>query len=70
MAVAGYSGRQGEETRQVHEPDEVPRAGDESERLTPHRLRLSASRRSGNQNRRRRESGSSGSFGGGSSGGG
>ncbi|MFF7140874.1 DUF6479 family protein [Streptomyces nodosus] len=58
------------ETRQAREPDEVPRAEGESERLTPHQLRHSASRRSGNQNRRRWESGSSGSFGSGGSGGG
>ncbi|MEU7706189.1 DUF6479 family protein [Streptomyces nodosus] len=60
----------GEETRQVREPDEGPRAEGESERLTPHQLRHSASRRSGNRNRRRGESGSSGSFGSGGSGGG
>ncbi|KUJ36644.1 DUF6479 family protein [Streptomyces sp. NPDC093228] len=45
------------------EPDEVPRAADESERLTPHQLHPSGSRRSEDQNRPRWESGSGGPFG-------
>jgi len=51
------------ETTQIREPDEVPRAADESERLTPHQLHSSGSRRSDNQDRPRWGSGSSGSFG-------
>ncbi|MDQ0955512.1 putative iron-regulated membrane protein [Streptomyces phaeochromogenes] len=53
------------ETREMREPNEVPRAADESERLTPHDLRSSGSKRSENQKRRRWNRGSSGSFGGG-----
>ncbi|MFF6996814.1 DUF6479 family protein [Streptomyces sp. NPDC008313] len=53
------------ETRERREPDEVPRAADESERLTPHDLHASGSRRSEDQERPRWDSGSSGSFGGG-----
>jgi uncharacterized iron-regulated membrane protein len=56
------------ETRQIREPDEVPRASDESERLTPHELRASGSKRADNQQRRRWSRGSSGSFGSGGSG--
>jgi hypothetical protein len=51
------------ETRQVREPNEVPRAGDGDERLTPHQLHASGSRRSEDQTRRRWDPGSSGSFG-------
>ncbi|MFG2794934.1 DUF6479 family protein [Streptomyces sp. NPDC048419] len=51
------------ETEQVREPDEVPRADDESERLSPHDLGASGSRRSQDQRRRRWSRGSSGSFG-------
>ncbi|MPY57865.1 hypothetical protein FNH08_12015 [Streptomyces spongiae] len=53
------------ETRQMREPDEVPRAGDESERLRPHDLHASGSKPSEDQTRRRWAPGSSGSFGGG-----
>jgi len=51
------------ETQQVREPDEVPRAADESERLSPHDLGVSGSRRSGDQRRRRWSRGSSSLFG-------
>ncbi|MET7854746.1 DUF6479 family protein [Streptomyces avermitilis] len=51
------------ETRQRREPDEVPRAGNESERLTPHDLHASGSRPSENQQRPRWDEGSGGSFG-------
>lgn len=57
------------ETREMREPDEVPRAGDESERLTPHRLRPSGSKRSEDRKRPRWDPGSSGSFGSGGTGG-
>jgi hypothetical protein len=53
------------ETREFREPDEVPRAADGSERLTPHGLKHSGSKRSENQTRPRWNEGSSGSFGGG-----
>ncbi|MFI6274578.1 DUF6479 family protein [Streptomyces sp. NPDC050988] len=53
------------EARQMREPNEVPRAADESERLTPHNLQASGSKRSENQKRRRWGRGSTGSFGGG-----
>ncbi|MFD4569453.1 DUF6479 family protein [Streptomyces sp. NPDC058467] len=56
------------ETRQMREPDEVPRASDESQPLTPYELHASGSRRADNQQRRRWSRGSSGSFGGGGSG--
>lgn len=49
------------------EPDEVPRAADESERLTPHQLHPGGSRRSEDQSRPRWNSGSSGSSGSGGS---
>ncbi|EPD68840.1 DUF6479 family protein [Streptomyces sp. HGB0020] len=57
------------ETHQVREPHEVPRAADESERLTPHELGAPGSTRSQDQRRRRWSRGSSGSFGSGGSGG-
>ena len=53
------------ETREIREPHEVPRATDASERLTPHGLSRSGSKRSENQTRPRWDEGSSGSFGGG-----
>ncbi|MEV6738773.1 DUF6479 family protein [Streptomyces sp. NPDC051104] len=56
------------ESREVREPNEVPRAQDESERLTPHEVHASGTRRSGQQKRPRWNSGSSGSFGSGGSG--
>ncbi|MFF1628150.1 DUF6479 family protein [Streptomyces sp. NPDC058272] len=54
------------EVREVREPDEVPQAHDESERLTPHQLSgggTSGSKRSEDQTRRRWSRGSGGSFG-------
>ncbi|WP_237519649.1 DUF6479 family protein [Streptomyces sp. HUCO-GS316] len=57
------------ETRHVREPDEVPRAADESERLTPHQLHASGTKRSQDQKRRRWGAGHSGSFGSGGRGG-
>jgi hypothetical protein len=57
------------ETHQRREPDEVPRAEETGERLTPHQLGASASRRSDDQTRPRWDPGSSGSFGSGGSGG-
>lgn len=42
------------ETREMREPDEVPRAGDGGDRLTPARLRRSATRRSDTRERPRR----------------
>ncbi|MDO0924509.1 DUF6479 family protein [Streptomyces sp. TG1A-8] len=56
------------ETREAREPDEVPRATDESERLTPHELGNGGTRRADDQSRRRWSPGSSGSFGGGGGG--
>ncbi|WP_394346677.1 DUF6479 family protein [Streptomyces dangxiongensis] len=55
------------ETHEVREPDEVPRAED-GERLTPHQLGNSGTRRADDQSRSRWSSGSSGSFGGGGGG--
>jgi uncharacterized iron-regulated membrane protein len=57
------------ETRQMREPNEVPRPTDEGERLTPHDLHASGSKRSENQKRRRWSPGSGGSFGSGGPGG-
>ncbi|WP_155059500.1 DUF6479 family protein [Streptomyces blattellae] len=51
------------ETREMREGNEVPRAGDETERLTPHDLQPSGSKPSDDQKRRRWNQGSSGSFG-------
>ncbi|MCX4404082.1 DUF6479 family protein [Streptomyces sp. NBC_01764] len=51
------------ETREIREPDEVPLAAGESERLAPHELHNSGSKRSDKQERSRWGSGSSGSFG-------
>ncbi|MFE1285700.1 DUF6479 family protein [Streptomyces sp. NPDC058751] len=51
------------ETSQIREPNEVPRAGDEGERLSPHQLGGPGSRRSDRQERPRWDSGSGGSFG-------
>ncbi|WP_367038899.1 DUF6479 family protein [Streptomyces sp. Je 1-332] len=53
------------EIREMREPDEVPHAQDESERLRPENLHASGTKRSENQKRRRWSPGSSGSFGGG-----
>lgn len=52
------------ETVEVREPDEVPRAADGSERLTPHELHRSGSRRSDEQARPRWSTDSGGSIGG------
>ncbi|MFD5636674.1 DUF6479 family protein [Streptomyces sp. NPDC127077] len=52
------------ETSEIREPNEVPRAGNEGERLTPHQLGGAGSKRSDRQERPRWGSGSSGSFGG------
>ncbi|MFE9096805.1 DUF6479 family protein [Streptomyces sp. NPDC007264] len=52
-------------SREMREPNEVPRTADGSARLTPHELDASGSRRSENQDRPRWSPGSSGSFGGG-----
>ncbi|MFI1353053.1 DUF6479 family protein [Streptomyces sp. NPDC020898] len=57
------------ETRQIREPNEVPRASDEGERLTPHNLQASGTKRSENQKRRRWSHRSGGSFGSGGPGG-
>ncbi|MFJ8364317.1 DUF6479 family protein [Streptomyces sp. NPDC093984] len=51
------------EEREIREPEEVPRAIQESERLMPHQLRHCASKRCGNQQRKRWSPGSSGAFG-------
>ncbi|WP_210571007.1 DUF6479 family protein [Streptomyces sp. GESEQ-4] len=51
------------ETREVREENEVPQAGDRTERLTPHELQPSGSKRSESQKRRRWNPGSSGGFG-------
>ncbi|MEU3979169.1 DUF6479 family protein [Streptomyces sp. NPDC026672] len=56
------------EEREMREPNEVPRAADESARLRPHHLGNSPSRTGGDQSRPRWEPGSSGSFGGGGGG--
>ncbi|MEU6669004.1 DUF6479 family protein [Streptomyces sp. NPDC046727] len=56
------------EIREMREPDEVPRAADDSERLTPYRLGTLRTKRAGDQRRPRWSPGSSGSFGGGGGG--
>lgn len=56
------------EEREMREPNEVPRAGSEGDRLTPYQLGNAPSRSSGNQSRPRWQPGSSGSFGGGGGG--
>ncbi|MGW1166861.1 DUF6479 family protein [Streptomyces sp. NPDC001153] len=56
------------EIREMREPDEVPRAADDSERLTPYQLGNIRSRRAADQRRPRWSPGSSGSFGGGGGG--
>jgi hypothetical protein len=48
----------------MREPDEVPRAVDGNERLTPYRLHSSGSKRSDDQERPRWKSGSGGGTGG------
>ncbi|GGV14691.1 hypothetical protein GCM10010260_62390 [Streptomyces filipinensis] len=56
------------ETREMREPDDVPRAADGSERLTPYQIGNVRSRRAADQRRPRWSPGSSGSFGGGGGG--
>ncbi|MEU6776085.1 DUF6479 family protein [Streptomyces sp. NPDC046759] len=56
------------ETLEMREPDEVPRAADGGERLTPHQVGNARSRRADDQRRPRWSPGSSGSFGGGGGG--
>ncbi|GGN88918.1 hypothetical protein GCM10011579_083110 [Streptomyces albiflavescens] len=51
------------EEREVREPDEVPLAADESERLMPYNLHAAGSRHADDQHRKRWVPGSSGSFG-------
>ncbi|MFI6495615.1 DUF6479 family protein [Streptomyces sp. NPDC050564] len=52
-----------QETREIREPDEVPRAKDEGDRLRPSNLHASSTKRSEGQTRPRWDPGSSGSFG-------
>ncbi|MFY4722170.1 DUF6479 family protein [Streptomyces sp. LaBMicrA B280] len=56
------------EASEMREPRDVPRAGGESERLTPHQVDNIRSRRADDQRRPRWSPGSSGSFGGGGGG--
>ncbi|WP_420803384.1 DUF6479 family protein [Streptomyces naphthomycinicus] len=56
------------ETREMREPDEVPRAADDGERLTPYQLGNVGTKRADDQRRSRWSPGSSGSFGGGGGG--
>jgi hypothetical protein len=56
------------ETQEVREPDEVPRAAEDGERLTPHQLGNAGTKRAADQSRPRWSPGSSGSFGGGGGG--
>ncbi|KAB1149443.1 hypothetical protein F7R91_06775 [Streptomyces luteolifulvus] len=51
------------EIREIREPDDVPVAADETERLMPYQLHHSGSKRGKDQHRRRWLPGSSGSFG-------
>jgi hypothetical protein len=51
------------EIREMREPEEVPVAANESERLMPHQLRNQQTRTGKDQNRRRWLPGSSGGFG-------
>ncbi|WP_406165087.1 DUF6479 family protein [Streptomyces sp. NBC_00996] len=51
------------EEREMREPDEVPHAADESERLMPYNLHAAGSKHAGDQERKRWVPGSSGSFG-------
>jgi hypothetical protein len=56
------------EMREMREPDEMPVAAEEKERLMPYQLHHSASKTGEDQNRRRWLPGSSGSFGSGGTG--
>ncbi|MEU1203452.1 MULTISPECIES: DUF6479 family protein [Streptomyces] len=51
------------EIREMREPDEVPHAVDESERLMPYNLHAAGSKHADDQHRKRWVPGSSGSFG-------
>ncbi|WP_369243931.1 DUF6479 family protein [Streptomyces sp. R41] len=51
------------EEREMREPDEVPHAAEESERLMPYNLHAAGSRHADDQHRKRWVPGSSGSFG-------
>ncbi|MGV9245685.1 DUF6479 family protein [Streptomyces sp. NPDC003710] len=51
------------EEREAREPEEVPHAGQESERLMPYQLHHAASKRCDDQQRKRWLPGSSGAFG-------
>ncbi|MEU6368752.1 DUF6479 family protein [Streptomyces sp. NPDC046931] len=51
------------EEREVREPEEVPHAAQESERLMPYQLHHAASKRCDDQHRKRWLPGSSGAFG-------
>lgn len=56
------------ESSRAREPNEMPQATDESERLTPHELRPTGSRDSADQRRPRWDGGTGGSFGSGGAG--
>jgi hypothetical protein len=56
------------ESREIREPNEVPRTDDGNSRLTPHEVHASGTKRSEQQRRPRWSPGSSGSFGSGGSG--
>lgn len=51
------------EMREMREPDEVPHAADESERLMPYNMHAAGSKHADDQHRKRWVPGSSGSFG-------
>ncbi|MEU0785820.1 DUF6479 family protein [Streptomyces sp. NPDC006173] len=51
------------EEREMREPDEVPHAADESERLMPYNMHSSSTKHADDQHRKRWQPGSSGSFG-------
>ena len=51
------------EEREVREPDEVPHAGRESERLMPYNMHSAGTKHADDQHRKRWQPGSSGSFG-------
>ncbi|MFE1292362.1 DUF6479 family protein [Streptomyces sp. NPDC058751] len=51
------------EEREMREPDEVPHAADESERLMPYNMHSAGTKHADDQHRKRWQPGSSGSFG-------
>ncbi|WP_392972092.1 DUF6479 family protein [Streptomyces sp. LN245] len=51
------------EEREMREPDEVPHAADESERLMPYNMHSASTKHADDQHRKRWQPGSSGSFG-------